>query len=243
LTLNCKGQLEDFRHFTSGEKAHVNPGGITFPATGLLIDSTTASPWQAPDLPVDVLAPAQRRAKLRLVARLVHDRQPASPLAGLLPALTDFEPPPSASHALSSQVEGIQDTLTQRQLNGIVSGLAGLLGLGGGLTPSGDDLATGFLLALRRWGHLLAPGLLAAEIAHNLLPLAYQKTTTLSANLLECAAQGQADERLLLALDGMLSTDPDPPACAAALTAWGHTSGHDALVGMALVILNPGQSS
>ncbi len=74
------------------------------------------------------------------------------------------------------------------------------------------------------------------ELTRHLLPLAYQKTTTLSANLIECASLGQADERLLLALDGIMTANPDPPTCAAALAAWGNTSGHDALVGMALCI-------
>ncbi len=94
----------------------------------------------------------------------------------------------------------------------------------------------GFLLALQRWGYALASELEVEELTRQLLPLAYQKTTTLSANLIECASLGQADERLLLALDGIMTPNPDPPTCAAALAAWGNTSGHDALVGMALCI-------
>jgi hypothetical protein len=109
--------------------------------------------------------------------------------------------------------------------------------LGSGLTPSGDDLVAGCILALARWGSWLFPGLPVAAHAPQLLPLAYQTTTTLSANLIECACQGQADERLLLALDGILCAASPPSACAAALSAWGNTSGRDALTGMALVIL------
>jgi hypothetical protein len=112
--------------------------------------------------------------------------------------------------------------------------LEGLLGLGSGLTPSGDDLTMGFLLYLKRWGHVLAPGLDLATLAPVIVPLATRKTTTLSANLIECALNGQANERLLLALDGILTGEPDPATCASYLAGWGNTSGLDALVGMAL---------
>ena len=103
--------------------------------------------------------------------------------------------------------------------------------------PDSGKSVMGCLLALARWGSCLLPGFPVAALAPQLLPLAYQTTTTLSANLIECACQGQADERLLLALDGILCAASPPSACAAALSAWGNTSGRDALVGMALVIL------
>jgi hypothetical protein len=69
-----------------------------------------------------------------------------------------------------------------------------------------------------------------------LLPTAYQKTTTLSANLIDCAGNGQADERLLLAVDGMITGEPGPDACLEALINWGSSSDRDALVGMGLVL-------
>lgn len=237
LTLNCTGQGDLFKQFTYGEQAEISPGKINFPADGMVIETRQAIPWQAPALPSALLTPDERLEKLKLVAGLVHDRQPASLLAGLLPVVTGITRPTSAPlHALTPQIAGLRSALAQRQLTAIVSGLAGFFGLGSGLTPSGDDLVLGFVLALQRWGHALAPELEFVELTRHLLPLAYQKTTTLSANLLECTSLGQADERLLLALDGIMTANPDPPTCAAALAAWGNTSGHDALVGMALYI-------
>jgi hypothetical protein len=59
----------------------------------------------------------------------------------------------------------------------------------------------------------------------------------LSANLIECAAQGQANERLILSLDGMITGVPDAERCAGLLAGWGNTSGLDALVGMGVVIV------
>ncbi len=231
LTLNCTGQGDLFQPITHSEKAEISPGKIIFPTSGMVIDTNQALPWQAPALPDALLTPDERMEKLRLVAGLVHTRQPAIPIvAGFAQQTT------APVHALTPQIEDLQGALAERQRTGIVSNLAGFFGLGSGLTPSGDDLVMGFLLALQRWGHVLAPELEVEELTRHLLPLAYQKTTTLSANLLECASLGQADERLLLALDGIMTANPDPPTCAAALAAWGNTSGHDALVGMALCI-------
>lgn len=234
LTLNCTGQVDLLKSITHGEKAEISPGKIILPTIGMLLDTSQAFPWQAPALPTALLTPDERLAKLRLVAGLAHVRQPA------IPVVTGFAQPASAPiHALTPQIQGLQGALAEQKRTGIVSSLAGFFGLGSGLTPSGDDLLMGFLLALQRWGHVLAPELEVEELTRHLLPLAYQKTTTLSANLIECASLGQADERLLLALDGIMTTNPDPPTCAAALAAWGNTSGHDALVGMALALQAP----
>jgi hypothetical protein len=61
------------------------------------------------------------------------------------------------------------------------------------------------------------------------------KTTTVSANLIDCAARGQADERLIRALDGIETGELSALECAHALGSWGNTSGLDALIGMGLV--------
>jgi hypothetical protein len=114
----------------------------------------------------------------------------------------------------------------------------GVLGLGAGLTPSGDDLVAGLMLALNRWRFELAGDMDLEALNQDLTSLAYKKTTRLSANLIECTCQGEADERLILALDGIMAGKYDPAKCASALAGWGNTSGSDALAGMALAI-NP----
>jgi hypothetical protein len=66
------------------------------------------------------------------------------------------------------------------------------------------------------------------------IDLAYQRTTTLSANLIACAAHGEADERLINAVDGIVTGTPSHAACVECVLGWGHSSGLDALIGMAL---------
>jgi hypothetical protein len=105
------------------------------------------------------------------------------------------------------------------------------LGAGPGLTPFGDDTLLGALLALGRWGGRLTPSLNLADLSGDLLAQAAQRTTRLSVNLLACAAEGLADERLTLALDGLVCGLRRPQECAALLRAWGATSGSGVLEG------------
>lgn len=114
--------------------------------------------------------------------------------------------------------------------------LGQLLGKGEGLTPSGDDLVVGLLLVARRYPqgcpHLLANPAWVQRI----LGLARQKTTWLGACLVESAAEGQADERLVMGLDGIVTGKPGLAEIAERLRTYGSSSGSDVLLGMALAL-------
>lgn len=108
--------------------------------------------------------------------------------------------------------------------------LAALLGLGTGLTPAGDDWLGGVLIALRRLGAVPA----ADALAGTLLPLARERTPRISAAHLACAAQGTGAGALHAALEALCSSDATALAGALrALDGIGHTSGWDALAGVA----------
>jgi hypothetical protein len=104
--------------------------------------------------------------------------------------------------------------------------LAGLVGLGPGLTPSGDDFLCGFLLAGRcRLDR--APLLRALEAeALERLP----STGPVSATFLRCAAEGQASGELR-ALAQALRDGAGCREPLAALCAFGHSSGMDLATG------------
>ena len=117
------------------------------------------------------------------------------------------------------------DAPLRRLVAGLVAGdwtacLAGgrkLAGRGAGLTPAGDDVLVGILHALWVWGWPSAWAMrLAAEAAPH--------TTTLSANLLYAAAEGEASWLWHDVVAGR-------PGAVAALLAVGHTSGADAWAG------------
>ena len=67
----------------------------------------------------------------------------------------------------------------------LIQGAAGLAGLGGGLTPAGDD----FLIGLMLWAWLAHPD--PASFCRALSQAAIPRTTTLSAAFLRAAARGE----------------------------------------------------
>jgi hypothetical protein len=110
-----------------------------------------------------------------------------------------------------------------------------IVGLGPGLTPSGDDILAGLLVALRILGGSvpggraaiwLADWLGAAVTAH-----ADTRTTALSATLLHCAAKGQAAIEVAAVLRGIAGQAELRPAVRRLLGA-GHTSGADLTWGL-----------
>jgi hypothetical protein len=107
-----------------------------------------------------------------------------------------------------------------------------MIGRGAGLTPSGDDVVVGMLLAINRLENGLSVG---PAFAQDCMMLADRLTTSLSAGLIRCAADGQADERLVTALDGMITGSLDEAQCAAHFLAYGGSSGIDCLLGMYLI--------
>jgi hypothetical protein len=130
----------------------------------------------------------------------------------------------------------LRRALRQGQLEPALAAVSRLLGLGSGLTASGDDFVIGLLLLLQRWPQ---PQLLAGQgqrFSEAVVAAAYRSSTRLSANLIECAARGQADERLLNLADCLVTGNPDPAGCLAPLLSWGASSGVDTLAGMAVAL-------
>ena len=132
-------------------------------------------------------------------------------------------------------IEPLRHWLERRLAGGIAStsfpvlALDALLGLGPGLTPSGDDFLGGVLVALR---HLGAPDV-AGAVAVELLPRSRQRTNEISHAHLAAAAGGEALAPLHDILAGLgIAGAFRGGACLAAIDAIGHTSGWDALAGV-----------
>ncbi|MGS0687985.1 DUF2877 domain-containing protein [Nakamurella sp. GG22] len=105
----------------------------------------------------------------------------------------------------------------------------GLVGLGRGLTPGGDDVIAGLLGAL----HALGRQDVVDRVRSRLQGLD-GRTTTLSADLLRLAVDGHACLEALGVLRSTTSADRGPAARAVGrLLSIGHTSGADLATGMA----------
>lgn len=110
---------------------------------------------------------------------------------------------------------------------------ARLVGFGSGLTPAGDDLIGGALIALRAVGRKR----IANRLGKWALRLARTRTNRISLAHLACAASGQGHEALHHALGAILAGTKNLEKEMSALKRIGHTSGMDALSG-ALLALN-----
>ena len=108
-----------------------------------------------------------------------------------------------------------------------------LIGLGPGLTPSGDDLIGGALIALHAFGEVDRQ----AALADWALPIAQGRTGKISFAHLSCAAEGEGAAALHHAIAGMAAHDVRAIANAIAdLDTIGHSSGWDALAGAVTVM-------
>lgn len=118
-----------------------------------------------------------------------------------------------AGHALSPEVEA-------------------LIGVGPGLTPSGDDYLGGVLIGLR-W---LGRGAHADSLWRWLEPRLAARTGAISAAHLAAAAAGEGHEALHEVMDNLAAWEtPSLTASLGRLDAVGHTSGWDALAGAVAV--------
>ena len=113
--------------------------------------------------------------------------------------------------------------------------VAGLVGLGRGLTPGGDDVLAGLMTGL----HACGGATLAARIGDLALQGVSDRTTLLSADLLRLAADGQACTEaldLLRLLDRPRPVVDDSAVSRAIdrILSIGHTSGADLATGLAL---------
>jgi Protein of unknown function (DUF2877) len=110
-----------------------------------------------------------------------------------------------------------------------------IVGLGPGLTPSGDDVLAGLLVALRLMGgavHGAETAIWLADwIGAAVTADAGTRTTAISATLLHCAARGQAAAEVAAVLRALAGQEPLTPAVRRLLAA-GHTSGADLIWGL-----------
>lgn len=110
--------------------------------------------------------------------------------------------------------------------------LISLIGLGPGLTPSGDDLIGGALIAL----HLLGEDRACGAFWAALRPHAKTATSDISFAHLEAAAEGIGHEAIHRIANALMGGDGDLREKLDAVHAIGHTSGWDALMGVVVAL-------
>ena len=190
--------------------------GFSPPAMGARVAVEVASLWAPPAPP---LHGAPDLPALQAAAR---GRTPAEGLGCLVVG---------SHNGLSGHAQPALDAL-ERWLVGNALGeeAATLIGLGPGLTPSGDDYLGGVMLAL----HHVHRATQARALWRWLEPR-LSRTSAISGAHLAAAAAGEGHEAMHAALLHLFQRQPGWPLALDALDAIGHCSGWDALAGMAAV--------
>ncbi len=111
--------------------------------------------------------------------------------------------------------------------------VTGVVGLGDGLTPSGDDLFVGLLSVLHATGHLEA--VLPSTVHQQFLQEVMARTSDLSTEFIRCAVEGDFAEPIALLVRSLFAPELQGwQSKARSLAAVGHNSGIDAMVGIVL---------
>ncbi|QXJ25612.1 DUF2877 domain-containing protein [Actinomadura graeca] len=141
--------------------------------------------------------------------------------------------PSGLPQAALADLDGLVGGAGQGDLDRAARAASRLVGLGPGLTPSGDDVLAGFLVAHR---HLTPPAHplagFAGALAARLGAVADGRTTALSADLLGHAARGEGCPQLI----GLVEAVAGHASVASRLgdlLPVGHTSGADLALGVA----------
>ena len=218
-----------------GDPVIVQRQRLTFPTAkvGVLLPEET---WRPPAPSVDLCSSGERVKGLKQMAAAIADAGREQAFGLLLRSLLGLPtegPLPAEQRSLLDVVVALRGKLEEGDGDGAAAVAGRLLGRGRGLTASGDDFLAGLLLFAHRHPGTVRPALPFPSFSQAVVDAAYQKTTTISANLIECAARGHADERLLAAADCVATGSPAPGKCLPPLLGWGASSGVDALVGMA----------
>ncbi len=188
-----------------------------------VLDFGRAIPWESPL--TGLRATSASEANLCLLRRALLERPAASPFRSVLEG---------GSAELAAAVDRVRERVLERDGPGLEEAIAGVLGLGPGLTPSGDDVILGISLAraIVRRSEGLAGGLFEACVARSL-----SRTHALSAFFIGRALKGQGHEFVESALASLLADGTDDAGEAVGrLLGIGATSGFDMGLGLYLAL-------
>lgn len=214
--------------FLPGELRHRG----TYAATTVAL--ATATRWEPAEADLSALSPAHLHDAAAVIERHLPPPAHRSP----------FEA--ASADVLARRTDLLGSALRAQDRAATTAAARSLIGLGFGLTPSGDDILTGLAtLAAAAGMHLAAaiPALAAAVDGIDGVPLETLTTPVSAATLTEAVA-GRARARVHDLVATIATTDPAAPALADAVAdavirvrEIGHTSGTDILTGVRLGLL------
>jgi len=224
------------RGLHAGQPARIAESRIAIGAVTFVCER--CEPWHPPRWPQAAAPSMLVQAREAVVRRAATD----APAEGFGRAIADAKLPTDAfARTARRRLARLRSSLVASVAARSAAAIAvadpvrDLVGLGPGLTPSGDDVLIGALALL----DALAPdhadaGAMRANLAGAVGDVPPGLTSPLSHCFLRVAAAGHVGERLHAAVSSCVSGDVD--AAIAAVRAIGHSSGWDMLAGIATAL-------
>jgi len=240
LTITLKGALPLTNPIPAGTTVHFASGQLLFPDAGISIATDVSNVWKPAPRQKSPADSVDRQKRLNYITEEVLLRKPGAGFSSLLPGVlklsAEMKPVSPALIPIYENILLLQQHIQERRLPLVGEILCNFLGFGEGLSPSGDDYVIGVLLSMNRWKDVLLPNEDLGSLNQQVMETAYQCTTTLSANLIECAVLGQSDERLIKAIDYLMCGGGQKDEIVTNLLYWGSSSGIDVFAGIATAL-------
>lgn len=218
-----------FRALSTASPVSIAPPGLSIGA--LHIQITTVDEWNPlPDWPTvrACLTPTTNPAWAEVLAALALGICPRGSLLELYTTEAHAEREQLFLERARRGAVGLVAGLSAGSLETCRMGVSELAGLGGGLTPAGDDFIVGALLAV--WAGRFGPQ--AEALCEPIAEAAASRTTLLSAAYLRAAARGECMQPWHALFHALCAPSSFHVHLATRdLLSIGHTSGADALAG------------
>lgn len=221
-----------FDPFTTGDDWNLSDNELIFPNKKISIDTSKAVLWQpalAPRIETTLLE--QTRRMDSILQRMLS----LDPGKGWLYLESDNDlMKESEGFIIREMTDRFLVCVKTADLEGSLKAGRSILGRGGGLTPSGDDWLSGFLLYFARTKKV-SPFI--RDLGQSLTAMAFEITTKISANRIEAACQGWSEELFLEIVDSLLVSDAEiSDIKLERLVSFGHSSGVDTCVGIGAAV-------
>ena len=151
-------------------------------------------------------------------------------------AALDIEPVEKEKVRLYQLIRDIRAALKETNSQQFVAAAQNLIGLGAGLTPSGDDFLSGMALGIARFSKNLPILSKYLPWFEEIIPIFERKTTLLSSELFNVSLLGSADERIIGAFDSVMRKKLIMDQVVLPISKWGSSSGFEMMSGFYLLM-------
>ncbi|KAF0111847.1 MAG: hypothetical protein FD147_649 [Chloroflexi bacterium] len=229
-------QMNDLSNtVVAGDEFTVSDNAILFPLHEIVIDVHRAKLWQPSQPPKNTNSDRTQAERIELIlGRMCENDSKKGWLFLGNCGDTDLEPLGSAKDRIKNITTAFMSSFKISDLTYCLDTARSIIGLGGGLTPSGDDWLAGFMLFHARIDQSMGKNNpFFASLGESLTEMSFQKTTKISANRIEAACRGWAEEIFLDAVDYIVAIEKELSETKIKyIMGFGHSSGVDTCMGI-----------